>query len=685
MELKRCIIMNNRTRWTSLIVVITLLSTIAPLVASLPAAHAHPAVDAASVRDGGRMPDFTGTGLAPSSRERLYRFQPVSPSHPQSAPQVAAAEAAPPQLVGYVWLAALTPTATTVAWETDVPSVGAVDYGLTASLGRTRPATPGPEVKVHYVELSPLKANTLYHFRVRSKSAAGESTFGPFTFRTPKADATAGLVVTTTNSNQTKLLKGACYQLSKDAGGGALGDFVAGSCDKYDRTPNDGRTEILGVKPGTYVLVETRSPNGYAIPKNRTVTLAAAQTAQVTVKNFTGGTRLSVVARDQNGVTILGACFEVWTDAGGGQFGTFVAEGCDVYDGNDGKTTLGGIRPGAYLLWQTIVPEGHVRAPVVPFTTVAGQTSKTIDLAKYTNTAPDNVVLNAVDGNGTRIWGACFGLYLNQGSGQLGDFVDSRCDGDDGWNDGRTIFTEIPPGSYVALEYWAPAGYVVGKKTTFTKAAGQARNLKVTQVAGGVKVTVTTLKGNTSQKLRGACYGVYRQVGGRWETMAFSCDGFDGANDGITRFAGLAPRKVLLGQTLTPAGYARPEAQIFTVGSSNISRTVRTYSGPSAASLDAGGSMPPTFEPPSGESTRLPTSSTRTVEPTASPTSEPTDVATPVPTEAPATEAPPTETATPEPTATDTPTETPVPTEETAPSDDTSGAASTDATPESGS
>jgi hypothetical protein len=134
--------------------------------------------------------------------------------------------------------------------------------------------------------------------------------------------------------------------------------------------------------------------------------------------------------------------------------------------------------------------------------------------------------------------------------------------------------------------------------------------------------------------------------------MAFSCDGFDGANDGITRFAGLAPRKVLLGQTLTPAGYARPEAQIFTVGSSNISRTVRTYSGPSAASLDAGGSMPPTFEPPSGEST---------------------------------TEAPPTETATPEPTATDTPTETPVPTEETAPSDDTSGAASTDATPESGS
>ena len=81
------------------------------------------------------------------------------------------------------------------------------------------------------------------------------------------------------------------------------------------------------------------------------------------------------------------------------------------------------------------------------------------------------------------------------------------CDGDDGRNDGVTYFTRVQSNqSYAALEYYAPSGYQAGKMTYFTKPAGTLLSKRITQVAGGVPVKVTTLKGSTSTEAAGACY-----------------------------------------------------------------------------------------------------------------------------------------------------------------------------------
>jgi phosphodiesterase/alkaline phosphatase D-like protein len=78
----------------------------------------------------------------------------------------------------------------TLSWTTDEPSDSKADYGLTTAYGAATPVSPTP-VTSHSLIVTGLTANTVYHYRVTSRDAAGHaSTSGDFTFRTATADAT---------------------------------------------------------------------------------------------------------------------------------------------------------------------------------------------------------------------------------------------------------------------------------------------------------------------------------------------------------------------------------------------------------------------------------------------------------------------------------------------------------------
>ena len=66
----------------------------------------------------------------------------------------------------------ITATSATITWTTNEPSASQVDYGLTTSYGQTTPLDT-TLVTNHTVSLSGLTASTLYHYRARSKDAAG--------------------------------------------------------------------------------------------------------------------------------------------------------------------------------------------------------------------------------------------------------------------------------------------------------------------------------------------------------------------------------------------------------------------------------------------------------------------------------------------------------------------------------
>jgi hypothetical protein len=90
----------------------------------------------------------------------------------------------------------------TISWTTDEASDSQVEYGLTSAYGQVT-VLAGALVTSHSVGLSGLSASTLYHYRVKSRDAAGNlATSADFTFTTASlADTTPPTVAITAPAN----------------------------------------------------------------------------------------------------------------------------------------------------------------------------------------------------------------------------------------------------------------------------------------------------------------------------------------------------------------------------------------------------------------------------------------------------------------------------------------------------
>ena len=100
-------------------------------------------------------------------------------------------------------LQGMSATGATISWTTNEASDTQVDYGTTTAYGSsTTLKDTSPRVTSHSQALSGLQASTLYHYRVKSKDAAGNlATSGDFTFTTTAAaDTTAPVISAVTSS-----------------------------------------------------------------------------------------------------------------------------------------------------------------------------------------------------------------------------------------------------------------------------------------------------------------------------------------------------------------------------------------------------------------------------------------------------------------------------------------------------
>ena len=100
--------------------------------------------------------------LVASGLPRTFNLDDVS-GPPDTTPPVISAELA----------SNITASAATITWTTDETSNSVVEYGLTTSYGST--VSDPTNVTSHSVGLSSLAANTLYHYRVKSTDAAGNT------------------------------------------------------------------------------------------------------------------------------------------------------------------------------------------------------------------------------------------------------------------------------------------------------------------------------------------------------------------------------------------------------------------------------------------------------------------------------------------------------------------------------
>src|SRR5439155_7685948 len=93
------------------------------------------------------------------------------------------ADNAPP-VMSSVSAGGLTTSAATITWATDEASDSQVEYGLTSAYGQVT-ALASALVTSHSLGLSGLSASTVYHYRVKSRDAAGNlAVSADFTFTT---------------------------------------------------------------------------------------------------------------------------------------------------------------------------------------------------------------------------------------------------------------------------------------------------------------------------------------------------------------------------------------------------------------------------------------------------------------------------------------------------------------------
>jgi hypothetical protein len=131
-----------------------------------------------------------------------------------------------PPAIGTVLVSGVTASNATIEWTTDEASSTQVEYGLTSAYGQVSPLG-GTLGTAHGVTLTGLDDLTQYHFRVRSRDAAGNlATSGNFTFVTrdgtaptvsvaaPAAGATvSGTITVSANANDNLAVAGVQFKL----------------------------------------------------------------------------------------------------------------------------------------------------------------------------------------------------------------------------------------------------------------------------------------------------------------------------------------------------------------------------------------------------------------------------------------------------------------------------------------
>ncbi|MGB7621818.1 MAG: fibronectin type III domain-containing protein [Terriglobia bacterium] len=108
-----------------------------------------------------------------------------------------------PPTISATTASSITQTGATITWTTNEASDTQVDYGTTTSYGSSTTLSSSL-VTAHSAAVSGLAASTLYHYRVKSRDAAGNlATSGDFTFTTA-ADTTAPTISSVSASSITQ-------------------------------------------------------------------------------------------------------------------------------------------------------------------------------------------------------------------------------------------------------------------------------------------------------------------------------------------------------------------------------------------------------------------------------------------------------------------------------------------------
>lgn len=326
-----------------------------------------------------------------------------------------------------------------------------------------------------------------------------------------------GLIVQKIDSVTKQPLSGAQFQITTSSG--AFVDNYGGtvSSNGIYTTDSNGQIRLVDLTPGTYVVTETKAPDGYILDATfQTVAVNQNDTQTLTFTNTPiGGGQIIKVDAD-SGKRIKGVQFEI-AKLNGERIGTYTTD-------TTGVITLPKLADGWYTATELKAASGYILdATPHHFEVKAGKTaSLTIE-----NTKASSILIHKIDSEtGRGIYGVTF-LVSDRYGNPVGQYTSDQ-------NGYVYIDKELTDGKYLVREIEAADGYVLDTTVrTFYVEYGATSTItwKNTPVMGQIQITKKSADDNPINSLpagtllTGATFEIYNRAGNLVDTVVTGSNG----------------------------------------------------------------------------------------------------------------------------------------------------------------
>ncbi|MEC1106727.1 SpaA isopeptide-forming pilin-related protein [Bacillus velezensis] len=339
-------------------------------------------------------------------------------------------------------------------------------------------------------------------------------------------------------------------------------------------TDDAGKLAFGNIRYGTYVLKETKAPDGYTISdayvNGVSVTIdGKSSAAGALYKVINQKNKVTLIKKDENNNPLAGAVFKLEKKSSDGTY-TLIKN--NIESDKNGKVEINGLPAGYYRLMETKAPSGFiVNTKAIHFSIAKNEKNQVpdVELGSMVN-YKGKAALTKKDADGGNLEGAVFEIVDRDGKTVQKDLVSDK--------DGKVETSGLAPGHYAFIETKAPNGYVLNtEKVEFTISesaegkpestdAGTAVNYK-----GSVRLTKEDAEG---KKLEGAVFKIVDSDGKTVKEDLVS------DKDGKVETSGLAPGHYAFIETKAPNGYVLNTEKVeFTISESAEGKPESTDAG----------------------------------------------------------------------------------------------------------
>lgn len=340
----------------------------------------------------------------------------------------------------------------------------------------------------------------------------------------------SGLIIKKVDAVTGKVLQGAKFRVRYLSGTSGTGGTVIG---EYTTSVN-GTIVLNRLKAGTYIVEETKAPDGYIInDAPETVYISGKEQDVITVEfeNYADGGLIIRKLDSQTKQPLAGAEFKVTTSSGeyvANQGGATSSNGIYVTD-QTGQIHITGIEAGTTLVvTETKAPDGYVLETVSQTVQINKNDVQTLT---FYNKPDSGLIITKLDKRtGEPLYGAVFKVTKDDGS-VVGN-ANGRYRTD---RNGTIHIYGLPTDTYVVTEIEAPDGYTLdGRPQTIKLKSGETHELTFyNESIGGIRIT--KLDEETRQPIRNVEFEVEYMNGRRVGTYRTNSSGvidIDGLENG---------------------------------------------------------------------------------------------------------------------------------------------------------